>query len=159
MVGSRQSCGASLKTSRVTAASQQYATAFVSSTVPLQSRFPRPRWERLGGSAPVKSQRSPGPERGSKLEPQLRTGRGRGTKECRVEWVSSSGIQVQPPASDAEAVPEQLGVGPGAAHAEAEPRIVRPAAAHGANQRHDVSGALGIVLGEPLGEQVLDFIR
>jgi len=43
------------------AASQQYATAFICSTVPLQSRFPRPRWERLGGSAPVKTQRSPGP--------------------------------------------------------------------------------------------------
>src|SRR5437660_4191567 len=31
---------------RNAAASQQYATAFVCSTVPLQSRFPRPRWER-----------------------------------------------------------------------------------------------------------------
>src|SRR5437667_1492329 len=159
MVGSRQSCGASLKTSRVTAASQQYATAFVCSTVPLQSRFPRPRWERLGGSAPVKSQRSPGPERGSKLEPQLRTGRGRGTKECRVEWVSSSGIQVQPPASDAEAVPEEKSVRPVAPHAMPKAGIVLAPAMHGANQRHDVRGALGIVLGEPLGEQVLDFIR
>src|SRR6266581_1689911 len=147
MVGSRQSCRASLKTSRVTAASQQYATAFVCSTVPLQNRFPRSRWERLGA---VQS---------SKLEPQLRTGRGRGTKECRVEWVSRSGIQVQPPASDAEAVPEEKSVRPVAPHAMPEARIVLAPATHGANQRHDVRGALGIVLGEPLGEQVLDFIR
>src|SRR5437588_8382887 len=95
----------------------------------------------------------------SKLEPQLRTGRGRGTKECCVVWVSRIGIQGQSQASDAEAVPEEKSLRPVAPHAMPKAGIVLAPATHGANQRHDVRGALGIVLIEPLGEQVLDFIR
>src|SRR6266705_3260176 len=149
MVGSRQSCRASLKTSRITLPP-------VSSMPPLSSV--RPSRSRTGSHGRAGNGWA-GALQSSKLEPQLRTGRGRGTKECRVEWVSRSGIQVQPPASDAEAVPEEKSVRPVAPHAMPEARIVLAPATHGANQRHDVRGALGIVLGEPLGEQVLDFIR
>src|ERR1700687_303561 len=69
---------------------------------------------------------------------QLRAGRRRGAKQRGVESVARRGLQVQPLAGDAETVPEQHGVGPGAAHARAEARIVVAAPAHGAGQRQNV---------------------
>src|SRR5690349_635750 len=127
MVGSRQSCRASLETSRVTAASPQYATALVSLTSRSRAGSHRRAGNGLAGAV-----------LSSKLEPQLRAGRGRGTKQCRVEWVSRTAVQVQPPAGDAEPVPEKESVRPGAPRPEAKARIVFAPATHGANQRHDV---------------------
>src|SRR2546430_4791971 len=55
-------------------------------------------------------------------QPQLRAGRSRGTEQGCIQWVARRAVQVQPPAGDAETVPQQDGERPGAAHARAETR-------------------------------------
>src|ERR1044071_8355226 len=58
-----------------------------------------------------------------------------------------------------EAPPDHPGIGAGAGHALAEARVVVLAAAHVADQLHDVLFAVWIVGAQPLDEQVAHFER
>src|ERR1700677_1239013 len=91
---------------------------------------------------------------------ELRRGLDGRAEQGRVEYVALFRTgKSQLALRQVESGAQQFGEGTGAAHARAELRIVVLAAARLIDQRHDMLGAIGIVLREPLAKNDLELMR
>src|SRR5579871_6444680 len=81
-------------------------------------------------------------------------------EETRVEIMARARVlEAELARDEREAAREKLRVGAVAAHALAEARIVILAAACLLDERHDVRGAAGLMILEPLAKQALELMR